>query len=1060
MKTNKELFADWLSEIVSSSRVPACLSAMDLIQEIGHKKHVFQGNIYDIKDPEISRKLFYTILEDGYLSLMHSESKRTVKDVATLFHKYISEKNPASEKEKAVKVDTPAEQVVRRERTYVHEDVEEFYSWLSRNDSLSATECKSLVSALRVAELFAQENISEGLALFSDDPDVVNKTIDLLSQDPNFKRKNDERKGRYFIALGILRAFNNSKESKGNMPAASKVAEGQEQMEDPLLALVISKGIEYIDNRGKGGRLWLIGDLSLRDKILEIQEKGYRSFYIERGCKTTGFRSAWYVDVKPGSMYKKTKAKASGDERKKKEASKLQKPAVEKTAEKKQKKDVLIELLKSKGLKFIDDRTNGGPVWLIGGLELQDVIRNLRDEGYSFYYSVAGTAATEYQSGWFLVEKSSGSKTGSKPEVGKKEAAKKQGKSAAASVAAGQGKAIKPQVAEQAKQAAPAKVMSPNLCKLLADDDMAELREELARQGVITMDQFKTVSLWPFLNRYTNYSISKRQDIIKRINKRLCNPAPVDTSTQYCIKTTNARYYGNTPAEAFVSFCEYLAQKYPLKIRTLIGAQYNGQGSVVLYREDQKGNSPRLTNPVAYVNSDLTEQAAFHYGKWLSEMCGDKDYPVEVKKPRVIPQYNDVNRDAVKQSSAASKQKTEQRAGSVSSSAQKTKATGSAASAVASSDQGTQTVSKADITKVDRAVLKADLSGITVEKLSEKTQFSVAATRRIVAADPKIVQLGDKLVHENAFVDWEDGADKLEEILEKLLDRNDGYISAAKLYEYARSEMYMFLNDNDMDDEGSVYELARHLFEKVGYHGKKLVFQSKTHISRNEAAVTSVVDLIHNFAQPDGGFFRESELIEYLQSVGVKTGNLRGGLMKVYTEPSFLFYDEGVFLEAKCIRMDYAWFSEVKSALDNLFNDLGDHIVIRDIQPWWFYQLPGLPGGKQWTPVLLQSVLYFFGDKVGGARTIKGLSGQSGDTIHAMLVSKDSEIQTFPDAVVAVIVDEGIQQRDFETEELRQILIKRGMVAGNELLYTMPKALADDGRFAWDAAGQRVVVKV
>ena len=74
--------------------------------------------------------------------------------------------------------------------------------------------------------------------------------------------------------------------------------------------------------------------------------------------------------------------------------------------------------------------------------------------------------------------------------------------------------------------------------------------------------------------------------------------------------------------------------------------------------------------------------------------------------------------------------------------------------------------------------------------------------------------------------------------------------------------------------------------------------------------------------------------------------------------------------------------------------------------------------------------------------------------------SSTSEISTFADAVVAFLVDDQVEQRRFEAEELRQLLVQRGMIAGNELIWNMPKALAKDGRFAWDADGKYVAVKV
>ena len=48
----------------------------------------------------------------------------------------------------------------------------------------------------------------------------------------------------------------------------------------------------------------------------------------------------------------------------------------------------------------------------------------------------------------------------------------------------------------------------------------------------------------------------------------------------------------------------------------------------------------------------------------------------------------------------------------------------------------------------------------------------------------------------------------MEKIIDKLLDKNSGYVSAAQLYEYVHADMQMFLNDNDMDDVRSVYDLS------------------------------------------------------------------------------------------------------------------------------------------------------------------------------------------------------------------------------------------------------------
>ena len=68
--------------------------------------------------------------------------------------------------------------------------------------------------------------------------------------------------------------------------------------------------------------------------------------------------------------------------------------------------------------------------------------------------------------------------------------------------------------------------------------------------------------------------------------------------------------------------------------------------------------------------------------------------------------------------------------------------------------------------------------------------------------------------------------------------------------------------------------------------------------------------------------------------------------------------------------------------------------------------------------------------------------------------------QTFADAVVAYLVDSEIPERHFDAEELRGKLVRGGLIAGNELIWHMPKAIGSDPRFAWDASGQKVSIKV
>ena len=205
--------------------------------------------------------------------------------------------------------------------------------------------------------------------------------------------------------------------------------------------------------------------------------------------------------------------------------------------------------------------------------------------------------------------------------------------------------------------------------------------------------------------------------------------------------------------------------------------------------------------------------------------------------------------------------------------------------------------------------------------------------------------------------------------------------------------------------------------------------------------------------------FVEEDLVQYLQNVRLKTGNLHGQ-MKLNEEPIFLYYQPDVLITGESLQLNDAWFSKAQQALDKLFSDLGDHIVLRDIQPWWYSLLPALPGDRPWTPLLLQSILGFYSKKLGNAKTICGMASQSKDTLHAMLVSGSSEVQTFSDAVAAWYVDDGITGKRFQAEDLRELLVKRGLLAGSELYGRLHKALANDPRFAWSADNTTVTINL
>ena len=940
-------------------------------------------------------------------------------------------------------------------KTYFRDDMEQFYVWLGKNASLSVQERKSLISALRIAQMFLQENIAPELALFSDDPSVVKVSINALLSDPDFKAKNDERQGRYFDALKKLREFNTQRGVAIVEEADATCGQELELKNSPAVNAGTEEplGVNTVqqilsDNKiqfwkASMGYLFVerkdVPDAVIRavrrskDVISVTSVRRYRN----KDCWRIRIKEIEAVpDIPDEQMTEKpTPVEGSIHEVNSKEdvvngasspnsepdAAGESEGLVDIASVKISNNDPLIAFLEQMEISYVDNRPKSGRLWIVGNRSLQETVTWFSRQGYSFVYCSSGSKSTNWESAWFLDDR--------------KEQKKQYPNTADETTAP-----------EKSKTSDLTKIaMSPELLQMLLDDDMQPLRDELIRQSITTVERLKNENLWAFMNRYALYPFSQRLDVYKRVLMRLNGTQSEDHDGQFKLETTSTAYYGGTPAEAFVSFCEHIAQKYPLKIRTLLDAKYRGQGSVVLSRTDSRGDSLKMMNPVAYISKDLSTEAVIVYGHWICEMCGDNDPPVKLTPPSKSRQ----SKNAVPEPKKATEP-----VPPVDSSSPRLERV-----PIETPTAKQEKVSEDEIGKAEQIVKKADLDGISFEELSEELRTTMVATRRTVAAAKHIVQLGDKLIHDDAFVDWEEGADQLEKILEKLLARNDGYVSRAQLYEFAHSEMQVFLNDNDLDDPRLVFDMAQHLFEKIDYHGKHLAFQSKAHISRENMAVANTLDIARNFANSQSGVFQEADLARYLQSVGVSTVNMRL-LLKVYTHPIFMFYDKGQFIYGESMGINEAWFSSVRKALEALFDDMGDHIVLRDIQSWWFTQLPALPAGRPWTLLLFQSVLGHYSDKLNGAHTISALSGQSVDTIHAMLVSKESEIQTFPDAVAAFLIDDGIEQRYFEAEELRLLLVKRGMIIGNELIWNMHKALASDTRFAWDADGQHVFVKV
>ena len=103
-------------------------------------------------------------------------------------------------------------EIKEKQKTYFKDEKEDFYLWLGKDNDLSEKDRKRIVSAIRICEMFLQDNISPQYALFSKDVRLVRKSIDILLSDSNFKTKNEERQGKYYSALQKLGEYNDQRD--------------------------------------------------------------------------------------------------------------------------------------------------------------------------------------------------------------------------------------------------------------------------------------------------------------------------------------------------------------------------------------------------------------------------------------------------------------------------------------------------------------------------------------------------------------------------------------------------------------------------------------------------------------------------------------------------------------------------------------------------------------------------------------------------------------------------------------------------------------------------------
>ena len=337
-------------------------------------------------------------------------------------------------------------------------------------------------------------------------------------------------------------------------------------------------------------------------------------------------------------------------------------------------------------------------------------------------------------------------------------------------------------------------------------------------------------------------------------------------------------------------------------------------------------------------------------------------------------------------------------------------------------------------------------------------QYTRAAIQNEISRNSNIVEIVNGCyVHRDSILDIDSAADALLSVLMQQFLQFDGYSNSHILYAATRIELAMFLNDNDLDNEKSVYFLARHLFEKEGYGNAHFTFLDNLHIFQIKPDFPpNIRGLLLHKARLDGGYITRAVCERILKQLELSYNNGINGILLQNNDDSFLQYNDGEFLLAEALLIDDAWFKRISIALSMLFEEAA-YVIPRDIAKDWYLQLPALPLGLRWTTLLLQELIQRY-KQIPYIAIFAPLDRQACDKIAAAFVPMSDELPTFADIVYDYVSIRLPLPQRMPAEELRLLLRNAGMLDGNELIYNMHKALPDQ-RFAWSDENRTVYIR-
>ena len=245
---------------------------------------------------------------------------------------------------------------------------------------------------------------------------------------------------------------------------------------------------------------------------------------------------------------------------------------------------------------------------------------------------------------------------------------------------------------------------------------------------------------------------------------------------------------------------------------------------------------------------------------------------------------------------------------------------------------------------VNEFVYKKGLKGTTVNEISVALDVGKQSTIiRLLDNNTDVIAFPrGRYIHKDNVVDLGEAANVLLRILQAQFCQFDGYSNSRLLFDAARIELSLFMNDNAFDDEETIYAIAKHLFCKKKYKGNDFIFSGNIHIwEKAPDYPMNIRGILMHQARLNDGKITKVECEEFLNRIKISPNNISQAI-KCDNDFTFYQYDSDVYLLSEILHIDTEWKERVKQALDELFKD-NEFVIPRDIMEGWYNKLPELP---------------------------------------------------------------------------------------------------------------------